>query len=236
MRKTGSPIKLFGSYNLEQLYRQTISLTAKDLQLEKKEQDLLFAAVCLADIASGVCIDPETGNSIAAEVLRDYTGLASHPFHQALEAVQEAGLISYLRERDGSFALVLSAFFRRELEAVWQKNQVPLLLIRKKAGEVLGHGHHGDIGPRSGYIYIAYAENGLFLIGKSRSPQQHIKQLSKNELPFDIALMHSIFSQDMHQAETMIRQKLSHRHRSGQWFALSPQDLNDLMNIAELRI
>jgi hypothetical protein len=84
---------------------------------------------------------------------------------------------------------------------------------------------HAPVNPRSGYVYLLEAENGLYKIGRSKHPRFRIAELTKAIAPFEIKAIHTAWYPDCHQAERELHVAFSEQRRRGEWFALTPADV-----------
>lgn len=78
---------------------------------------------------------------------------------------------------------------------------------------------------RSGYVYLLKAENGLYKIGRSRTPDVRIRDITKAVAPFDIKIIHTAFYPDCYKAESDLHKLFREKRRRGEWFELSNEEV-----------
>ena len=74
-----------------------------------------------------------------------------------------------------------------------------------------------------GYVYVLKAENGLYKIGKSRSPQIRIGQIITAS-PVKITPLLVYKSTEYHKLESVLHMIFAEEREIGEWFRLSDED------------
>ena len=80
-------------------------------------------------------------------------------------------------------------------------------------------------------VYVIECE-GLYKIGRARILQQRLRSI-RNSRRAPIELVHTIYSWDYDKVECSLHRIFTAQRVSGEWFNLSPQDLNQLMSMSE---
>lgn len=230
---------LFGHYNLEQLYRQTLQAMTEDMELSDIDRQVLFVVVCMAEISNGICYDPERYQPASSQFILTYAEVESSVFYQSFERLEEAQLLRYMRERTGEFYVVLDEYVRYNLAAAVSQSPYRLFLLKDPSG-VNGGGDAASspsTGQRSrtGYVMIYHLSNGYYWIEAARDPASRQGQIAR-ETGLEVSLVHTIFSSDRQQALTIVHQRYRHRQHHGKWFALSPTELRDLKARKEIQV
>lgn len=78
---------------------------------------------------------------------------------------------------------------------------------------------------RKGYVYLLKGENGLYKIGRSKSPDIRIRDITKAVAPFDIQIVHKAFYPDCYKAESDLHKLFKEKRRRGEWFELSDNEV-----------
>lgn len=86
---------------------------------------------------------------------------------------------------------------------------------------------------RPGFIYLLRAENGLYKIGLTKNVNTRIKAIQNGSL-LKIELLHTIRSSDMVTAEQILHARFEEKRNKGEWFALTLQDVESIMEITSL--
>jgi predicted GIY-YIG superfamily endonuclease len=82
---------------------------------------------------------------------------------------------------------------------------------------------------RPGYVYIIRAENGLFKIGKAKSPKARIAAIGQL-IPMKWEVFHIFWSPDFGDAERSLHQYYASKRIIGEWFALNEHDAEHVKN------
>jgi hypothetical protein len=83
--------------------------------------------------------------------------------------------------------------------------------------------------PKAGFVYVLQADS-YYKIGLSTNVEKRVKQLSTLP-PFDVALIHKIETEDMHQLESELHERFAEKRANGEWFELSEEDLTWLKTL-----
>jgi len=79
----------------------------------------------------------------------------------------------------------------------------------------------------SGFVYVLRAESGHYKIGRTKSPDSRMKTFSV-KLPFRVEYELLIRSDNCRELEKGLHARFSDRRVDGEWFALSPEDIEAL--------
>jgi len=85
--------------------------------------------------------------------------------------------------------------------------------------------------PKSGYVYLLH-HNGLYKIGMAKSITQRLTQISP-VMPHKITLVCSVKTADMFFLEATLHERYAEKRMNGEWFSLSPSDVQDVMNMEQ---
>lgn len=129
----------------------------------------------------------------------------------ALQSLSRRGLIDWSRAGDNSWMveLVLPEEPEPPLPPPARKPQT----VNQKAG--------------SGYVYLAASNNGSWKIGTTRDIERRLSQL-QHQSPTLIRLETWTFSEDPRNLEKMLHEKFSAKRLYGEWFELSPEDVEEI--------
>lgn len=76
-----------------------------------------------------------------------------------------------------------------------------------------------------GYVYLIKAENGLYKIGRSKTPDARISTITKTIGPMEIQTIHTAFYPDCYKAESELHQMFKEKRRRGEWFELTDKEV-----------
>lgn len=83
----------------------------------------------------------------------------------------------------------------------------------------------------SGYIYlIGNSSKKIYKIGKSRQPKERYKAIA-TKLPFSVEIIHVIGGDDIEKAEKLLHNIFAQKRTHGEWFELSDDDVNQIINL-----
>ena len=82
-----------------------------------------------------------------------------------------------------------------------------------------------DVNYKCGYVYLLKAENGLYKIGRSKTPEVRIGSITKAIAPFDIKVVNTAFYPDCYKAESELHKLLAEKRRRGEWFELTDNEV-----------
>lgn len=85
---------------------------------------------------------------------------------------------------------------------------------------------------REGYVYLIESSTGNYKIGRTVNPDNRMATFSV-KLPFEIEYTCLIKCDDMYQMERDLHNRFQHRHVNGEWFKLSPEDVNYIKGLAK---
>lgn len=80
-----------------------------------------------------------------------------------------------------------------------------------------------------GFVYLLQA-GPYYKIGRSNDIDQRIKQLSTLP-PFDLNLLHALWCDNCLQVERWLHDKFGDKRIRGEWFTLTPDDLDFVMQL-----
>jgi len=80
-----------------------------------------------------------------------------------------------------------------------------------------------------GYVYILEG-GGYYKIGSTTKLNDRLTRLS-TLMPFCISLMCSIGTEDMFGLETTLHRRFAEKHTNGEWFQLTPEDIEYIKNL-----
>jgi hypothetical protein len=104
--------------------------------------------------------------------------------------------------------------------------------IRKAIVELSEKGYINKLKENyQGYVYLIESQ-GYYKIGKAKNFTQRTKHLD-TIMPIDTTLIYSFHSQDYTNAEKTLHNKYKHLRHKGEWFALTEQEINEIMSIKD---
>jgi hypothetical protein len=89
-----------------------------------------------------------------------------------------------------------------------------------------------DINPRSGYVYVLRADNGLFKIGRTSNPNIRLTTLGI-KLPYALTIVVILATNDMHALESDLHERFASKRKKGEWFDLGPDDIKFVEGLDE---
>jgi hypothetical protein len=84
-----------------------------------------------------------------------------------------------------------------------------------------------------GYVYLIQSTSGYFKIGKAKDVQNRLKTFEV-KLPFEVDLLHSIECDNYNQAESQLHERFKTKRVKGEWFNLTPDDVNYIKSIERM--
>lgn len=84
-----------------------------------------------------------------------------------------------------------------------------------------------------GYVYLLCADNGLYKIGKAKRLDSRVTDVSV-KVPMRIELVHSFESNDYTWAEKELHDKYADKRDHGEWFRLTPEDVEEIKGIERM--
>lgn len=84
----------------------------------------------------------------------------------------------------------------------------------------------------TGYVYLMIAANGLYKIGRSRNIVRRLRGIQTSS-PIPVELTHSVKTRSSNQLESNLHKVFSDRRSHGEWFKLTPmqvQQVKEIMN------
>lgn len=230
-RKAGIFMALFGEYDIGALYKETISVCLEGVKLTPTERATLFAIVCLSEVTTGICYNPDTMRAAQQDDVYAYVAADYEGFCDAFARLARIELLHLWNDK-GRMLITLNEYMRSSLHLMWNDNARPAMIITRREDDE--HVFHHTRTRREGFVYIARAENGLHKIGRARDPERRVRGFAGAVMPFVIELIHKIPSNDAIQAEKLLHQRYSHCRRVGEWFDLDTCDVDDLREIRRL--
>ncbi len=87
---------------------------------------------------------------------------------------------------------------------------------------------------RHGFVYLAYAENGLYKIGKARNPNTRVRQFTGAVAPFRVTLIHAVFSSRCSEIERLLHMCFNSHREQGEWFSLNDREVRYIKSFDRL--
>jgi hypothetical protein len=84
---------------------------------------------------------------------------------------------------------------------------------------------------RTGYVYLLSSDNGAYKIGRTKNLKNRTKTLGV-QLPFKTEVVVTIATSDMHSLEAQLHQQYAGKRVNGEWFTLSPEDVEHIKSLA----
>jgi len=88
-------------------------------------------------------------------------------------------------------------------------------------------GYEQDASTKAGYVYLALMKLGgekCYKIGKAVLVERRKDQIAL-QLPAELELVHSVSTDDAYGIEAYWHRRFASKNTNGEWFALSPQDV-----------
>lgn len=82
-----------------------------------------------------------------------------------------------------------------------------------------------------GYVYLIQSPTGAYKIGRTVNPSNRLKTFTV-KLPFEIELLATIQTPDMYQLESELHNRFVDKRVNGEWYALSPADVEYIKSLA----
>jgi hypothetical protein len=82
-----------------------------------------------------------------------------------------------------------------------------------------------DCDYKNGFVYLLKGENGLYKIGRSKTPEIRISTITKAIAPFDIQTINTAFYPDCYKAESDLHKLFANKRVRGEWFELGDDDV-----------
>lgn len=86
-----------------------------------------------------------------------------------------------------------------------------------------------------GYIYLLKSTSGYWKIGRTRNPDDRIQTFTV-KLPFEVEYEHLIPCSDCIIAERQLHAQFADKRVNGEWFALTPEDVEEIKSITEMGV
>lgn len=84
---------------------------------------------------------------------------------------------------------------------------------------------------RSGFVYLIRSDRGFYKIGHAKVTQKRMDRFHV-KIPFEIELEHVIECVDRIKAERFLHKRYNSKRGNGEWFALTPEDVEWIKGIA----
>jgi DNA-binding CsgD family transcriptional regulator len=84
-----------------------------------------------------------------------------------------------------------------------------------------------------GYVYIISSELGFCKIGRTKNVAARMTQLKS--MPLKVDLIHTIACEDEVKFEKELHERYKDKKKSGEWFSLTEDDIEDLKLIKEIK-
>lgn len=85
---------------------------------------------------------------------------------------------------------------------------------------------------RTGFIYLIKADNGFYKIGRTSDPEDRIRTFAV-KLPFEVEYVCVVNTPDMYALEAKLHLKFADRRVNGEWFELTPDDVDYIRGLVE---
>lgn len=82
-----------------------------------------------------------------------------------------------------------------------------------------------------GYVYLIQSPTGAYKIGRTINPDNRLKTFSV-KLPFEVDYLAIIHTVDMYQLETDLHKRFAEKRVNGEWFTLSPSDVQYIKGLS----
>lgn len=232
----------FGNYNQEGLYRNVLERLSDGLT--ENARALLYIALCLADEDTGVLHPHEGGaDTLTRNDLLKYTTMTTAEYADAFDMLLRREYFVLWYER-GRRVIQLNDYICYPVRRSRQARKINLIHpVVRQPEPVKMHtpprptcdqSSYDLSDKQAGFIYIAHAENGLYKIGKARNPTERVKGFAGAVMPFQITLIHTIYSRRAREIEGTLHFVFQEKRRSGEWFALERRDVQWLQQFREL--
>lgn len=85
--------------------------------------------------------------------------------------------------------------------------------------------------PVAGYVYLIKSPSGHYKIGRTINPNDRLRMFGVH-LPFEVEIIALIKSDDHKRLEASLHQTYNDKRVNGEWFALSPEDVDYVKSLA----
>lgn len=82
-----------------------------------------------------------------------------------------------------------------------------------------------------GYVYLIKSPSGHYKIGRTVNPNDRLRMFGV-QLPFEVEIIALIKSDDHKRLEASLHQTYNDKRVNGEWFALSPEDVDYVKSLA----
>lgn len=87
-------------------------------------------------------------------------------------------------------------------------------------------------GRRHGFVYLIQSPTGAYKIGRTTNPEDRMKTFEV-KLPFEVEYVCVIKTKDMFGLESQLHSQFADKRVNGEWFSLSPEDVDYIKGLAE---
>lgn len=122
---------------------------------------------------------------------------------------QECGFLETNTRLEHEIRILTDTQYRREVQ---RRNRLADKSLTKQRKQ------------QEGYVYLIKSSEGCYKIGRSKNVKERISSLGVT-LPFDIEVIHTIKSADYAGLETELHELFELKRVRGEWFNLSPDDI-----------
>lgn len=84
---------------------------------------------------------------------------------------------------------------------------------------------------RNGFVYLIQSPTGAYKIGRTNNPDDRMRTFSV-KLPFEVEYVCLIHTEDMHGLEKSLHYQFEEKRINGEWFNLSPEDVEYIKRLA----
>lgn len=99
--------------------------------------------------------------------------------------------------------------------------------------ETIGANNKKTHRKQSGYVYLLSSDNGLYKIGKTTTLDERVTNVTV-KVPMRIELVHSLESDDYTWAEKELHARYADKRDHGEWFRLTPDDVEEIKVISSM--
>lgn len=85
---------------------------------------------------------------------------------------------------------------------------------------------------RAGYVYLLKSASGYYKIGYTDNPTNRMA-VFKTKLPFEVEFEALIQTEDMNELEDELHTLYKDKHVNGEWFALTPEDVEYIKSLQD---
>jgi len=136
--------------------------------------------------------------------------------------------LSTAKELTDEQLLELREWFIKNASAI-EREHTPSFMRgdRERGVHEFGQAKHK---PKTGYVYLLLADNGVYKIGASENPKRRGRELGI-KLPYALVQVHLIPTDDMVTTEQILHGWFAEKRLDGEWFELDADDVELIKTI-----